>query len=101
MHACMYLCIYVSMYLCACMCVYTYPYIHTHTHTHTYTHTHEMAGTEEGKQLIYPRMGNEAEGFDAPGDLILIVSLLPHFLFRREGHDLLYTGVPFYNDDVT
>ena len=71
------------------------------THTHTYTHTHEMAGTEEGKQLIYPHLGNEAEGFDAPGDLILIVSLLPHFLFRREGHDLLYTGVPFYNDDVT
>jgi DnaJ homolog subfamily B member 4 len=48
-------------------------------------------GSVEGRQLIYPRMGNEEIGYDSPGDLILVVSLSPHFLFRRDGNDLLHT----------
>ena len=35
---CMYLCIYVSMYLC--ICKYTYRNTHTHTRTRARTHTH-------------------------------------------------------------
>ena len=30
-------------------------------------------------------------GYDLPGDLILVVSLSPHFLFRRDGNDILHT----------
>ena len=36
-------------------------------------------------------MGNEEIGYDTAGDLILVVSLSPHFLFRRDGNDLLHT----------
>ena len=42
-----------------------------------------LQGVTEGRQLVFARIGHEEEGFDTPGDVILIVSETPHALFQR------------------
>jgi curved DNA-binding protein len=46
------------------------------------------AGVTDGQQIRVPAQGEPGVGGEAPGDLFLRVSLLPHRLFKVEGRDV-------------
>jgi len=51
------------------------------------------AGVDDGYKLRVKGKGNAGEKGSKPGDLYVIINLLPHEKFRREGDDL-YTEIP-------
>ncbi len=54
------------------------------------------AGIEEGKKLRLAGKGNPSPMGGPPGDLYLIIKILPHDVFQREGHDLVVEKrIPF------
>ncbi len=48
-------------------------------------------GMDSGTHLVMPGEGNAGLYGGPPGDLYIILSVKPHELFRREGHDLRLT----------
>jgi curved DNA-binding protein len=54
------------------------------------------AGIEEGKRLRLSGKGYPGQGGGPAGDLYLVIKILPHSLFSREGNDLVINReVPF------
>lgn len=51
------------------------------------------AGISHGQRISIPRQGDAARGGGEPGDLHVIVHVLPHKHFERQGNDL-YCAVP-------
>lgn len=47
------------------------------------------AGIEEGKKLRLSGKGAPSPGGGTPGDLYLVIKILPHHLFAREGQNLI------------
>jgi molecular chaperone DnaJ len=46
-------------------------------------------GVNQGSRVRIPRKGNAGVGGGPPGDLYLVIDVLPHKLFRRHGNDIL------------
>jgi len=54
------------------------------------------AGVDDGARLRLTGEGNAGRAGGAPGDLYVVLSVLPHEVFRREGYDVVLTwSIPF------
>jgi molecular chaperone DnaJ len=54
------------------------------------------AGVDDGARLRLAGEGNSARPGGRPGDLYVLISVAPHEIFRRDGHDVILAwAVPF------
>jgi molecular chaperone DnaJ len=54
------------------------------------------AGVDDGARLRLAGEGNSARPGGRPGDLYILISVAPHEIFRRDGHDVILAwAVPF------